>query len=182
MMTLSSGVAHHLEFVFLPSEDGFFDQRFVHGREIEAAGQHFAEFFAVVGDAAAGAAESERGTNDDGEADLARELEPVFRVVDQRRLGDVEADLLHRVFEEEAVFGLLDGRDIRADQLHVVLFEDAAVGKFDGKIQCGLSADGGQHGESRAGRHLALDADDLFEIFQRERLDVGAVGRLRDRS
>ena len=48
-----------------------------------------------------------------------------------------------------------------------------------GKIQRGLSADGRQNGESGAGRHLALDADDLFQIFARERLDVSAVGDLR---
>ena len=68
---------------------------------------------------------------------------------------------------------------LRADQLDVVLFEHAAVGEFDGEVERGLSANGGQHGEARAGRHLALDANDFFEIFARERLDVGAVGRLR---
>ena len=67
---------------------------------------------------------------------------------------------------------------LRADQMHVVFFEHAAVGEFDGEVERGLSADGGQNGKSRAGRHLALDADDLFEIFARERLDVSAVGRL----
>ena len=30
-----------------------------------------------------------------------------------------------------------------------------------------------------AGRQLALDADDFFQIFARERLDVSAVGELR---
>ena len=125
------------------------------------------------------AAQRERRPDDHREADLAGELEPVFHVVDQRRLGHVEADLLHRVFEEEAVFGLLDGRDVGADQLHVVFFQHAAVGKFDRQIQRGLSADGRQHGKTRARRHLALDADNLFQIFQRERLDISAVGRLR---
>ena len=65
----------------------------------------------------------------------------------------------------EAVFGLLDGGNVGADQLDVVFFEHAAVGKFDRKIQRGLAADRRQHGESRARRHLALNADDLFQIF-----------------
>ena len=47
-----------------------------------------------------------------GKADLAGEFEAVFQIVDQRRLRNVEADLLHRVFEEEPVFGLLDGFDV----------------------------------------------------------------------
>ncbi len=119
------------------------------------------------------------GPHDDREADLAGELQAVFQIVDQRRLGNIEADLLHRVFEEQPVFGLLDRGDIRADQLHVVLLEHAAVSEFDRKIQRGLSADGGQDGESRARRQLALDANDFFQIFARERLDVSAVGELR---
>ncbi len=46
-------VAHHLKLVFFPAEHRFFDQRFVHRREIEAASQNFQQLFAVVGDAAA---------------------------------------------------------------------------------------------------------------------------------
>ena len=64
-------------------------------------------------------------------------------------------------------------------RLHVVFFQHAAVGKFDGEIERGLSANRGQHGKTRARRHFALDADNLFQIFERERLDVGAVGDLR---
>ena len=95
------------------------------------------------------AAQGERWADDDRESDLAGELEPIFSVVDQRRLGNVEPDPLHRVFEDEAVFGLLDGLNVRADQCHVVLFEHATVGKLDREIQRGLSANGGQHGEIR---------------------------------
>ncbi len=119
-----------------------------------------------------------RRADDDWEADLSGELEAVFEIVDQRGFRHVEADLLHRVFEEQTVFGFLDGFDVGADQLHVVFLEHAAVGKFDGEVERGLSADGGQNGESRAGRHLALDANDLFQIFAGERLDVSAVGDL----
>ena len=141
-------IAHHLELIFLPPQNRFFDQRFVHRREIESAGQHFQQLFAVVSDAAAAAAQRERRTHDDREANLAGEFQTVFQIVHQRRLGNIEADLLHRVFEEKTVFGLLDCRHIGADQLHVVFFEHAAVGKFNGQIQRGLSANGGQDGEA----------------------------------
>ena len=60
-------VAHQLQLVFLPAEHGFFEQDFVYGREIEAARQQFQQLFAVVGDAAAGAAERERRPQDDRE-------------------------------------------------------------------------------------------------------------------
>ena len=124
-------------------------------------------------------AQRERRPDDHRKTDLAGELDAVFRVVDQRRLGHVEPDPLHGVFEDEAVFRFLDRLDVRADQDHVVLFQHAAVREFDRQIQRGLPADGRQHGKTRSGRHFPLDADDLFQILERERLDISAVGRLR---
>ena len=59
-MTLSAQVAHQLEFELFPAERALFDQHFVHGREVDAARQEFQQLFAVVGDAAAGAAQRER--------------------------------------------------------------------------------------------------------------------------
>ena len=70
----------------------------------------------------------------------------------------LQADLAHRVFEEQAVFGLLDGVDLGADQLDAVFFEHAGFGQFDREIQAGLAADGG---EQRVGPFLA---DDLFDV------------------
>ena len=46
-------IAHHLELVFLPSQDGFFDQHLVHRRKIKAAGHDLQQLLAVIGDAAA---------------------------------------------------------------------------------------------------------------------------------
>ena len=63
----------------------------------------------------------------------------------------------------------------RANQMHVVFFKHSAVGKFDGKIERGLSAHGRQNSEARTGRHLSLDANDLFEILASKRLDVSAI-------
>ena len=89
----------------------------------------------------------------------------------------------HRVFEEQAVFGLLDGAELRADELHVVLFEHASVGQLDREIQRGLSAHSRQQrkdaGSFIGGQHLGFNADDFFQIGAGERLDVSAVGHLR---
>ena len=82
-----------------------------------------------------------------GKADLGGEVEAVAQIVDQRGARHVEADARHRVLEEEAIFGFLDGLEFGADQLHAVLVEDARVGEFDGEIERGLAADGGQDGE-----------------------------------
>ena len=81
--------------------------------------------------------------------------------VDELRLRRLEADLAHRIFEQQAVFGLLDGVDLGADQLHAVLLQHAGFGEFHREIQAGLAAHGG---EQRVG---PLAADDLFEVGQR---------------
>ena len=98
------------------------------------------------------------GAQDAGVADAVGELQAAVDGVDELRLRRFEADLAHRVFEQQAVFGLLDGVDLGADQFDAVLVEHAGFGEFDGEIQAGLAADGG---EQRVG---ALAPDDLFEV------------------
>src|SRR5260370_26473646 len=135
------------------------------GREVEAAGQDFHQFFAVIGNTSARAAQSERGPDDDREADFAGELNAIFQIVDERRFRHIESDALHSVFEKQAVFSFLDGADLSADQTYVVLVEHAGVSQFNGEIERGLAADGRQKGKTSVGRHLALDANDLLEIL-----------------
>ncbi len=77
-------VTHHLQFVFLPAQDRLFQQHLVHRREIEPACQQLQQLFAVVGDAAARAAERERWTQNHRKADLAAEIDAVLKVVHQR--------------------------------------------------------------------------------------------------
>jgi hypothetical protein len=70
-----------------------------HSCTVEAAGENFHQFFAVVGDAAAAAAQSETGADEHGEADFSGEVETVAQIVDQRGAGDVQTDADHRVLE-----------------------------------------------------------------------------------
>src|SRR5581483_4253127 len=128
--------------------------------------------------AAAGTPQRERRADDHGETDFGRKLEAVFQIVDQRGFGDVEADAGHRVLEEEAVFGFLDGADVRADELHFVFFENAGVGEFDREVQSRLAADGGQQRKPAPGAQFRLDPQNFFEVRTGERLDVSAVGDL----
>src|SRR5882724_3415797 len=93
-------VADYLQLVLLPPEHALLDQHFVHRREVEAARQDLQHLFTVVSDAAARAAQRERRADDHREADLAGEVEAIFQIVRERGLGDVEADLLHRVLEK----------------------------------------------------------------------------------
>ncbi len=113
-----------------------------------------------------------------GKANLAGKLQTIFQIGDQRGLRHVKADLLHRVFEEQTVFGFLDGADLCADKMHVVFFENSGVGQLDGQVQGSLSTNGWEHSETGSGREFAFDANDLFEVRERERFDVGAIRQL----
>ncbi len=110
------------------------------------------QIFAVVGDAAARTAHGETGAQDGGIAVFRGEGEAAFDVGDELRSAAFRGRSSHRVFEEQPVFGLLDGVDFRADQFDAVAIENAGFGQFDGKIQGGLSAYGG---EQRVGAFLA---------------------------
>src|SRR5208283_3098746 len=116
------------------------------------------------------------------ETELARKIKPVAQVVDESGARHLETDADHRVFEEQTVFGLLDGFKLGANQLDVIPLQNAGVGKIDGEIQCCLSADCWQKSElprvRLARKHLRFNADNLFHVVVVQRLDVGAVGQL----
>ena len=60
-------VAHHFHLEFFPAHQRFLDQHFVDGRKIKAASDDHIELFAVVSDAAASAAQSERRSDNERE-------------------------------------------------------------------------------------------------------------------
>ncbi len=80
---------------------------------------------------------------------------------------------------KQPVFGLLDCLKLRADQFHVVAIKNAGIGQVDREIQGRLPAYRRQQSElSRAlPEHRGLNADDLFNILARERLDIRAIGQ-----
>src|ERR1700675_2745235 len=59
----------------LPAEYRLLDQHLAGGRGIEPALNDLEKLLAVIGDAAAGAAEGERGTDDGGEPDILHGVE-----------------------------------------------------------------------------------------------------------
>ena len=90
-----------------------------------------------------------------------------------RLLRHVEADPGHRLAEQLAVLGLVDGLEIGADQLAAEPLQRAALGQRLGGVQRRLPAHGRQQ------RVRALLGDDLLDDRRRDRLDIGDVGRLR---
>ena len=172
-------VAHDLHFEFLPAEQRFLDQDFGDGGEVDPAEDDLLELLAVVGDAAALAAEGEGGADDQREilagvgGDLFGDDPRVLHVVRGAGLRHVEADLEHRVLEALAVLALVDGVGVGADHLHVVLVEHAGLEERHRGVERGLAAEGGQQGVG------LLADDDFLHDLRRDRLDVGPVGELR---
>ena len=63
----------------------------------------------------------------------------------QAALRDVEADLPHRVAEQQPILADLDRVDLRADELDAVLGERAVLVQRHRQVQRRLAADGRQH-------------------------------------
>ena len=89
-------VAHHLHLVLFPADDALLDRGpSAPGESSIAVGDHAVELLAVVGDAAARAAQREAGPQDAGQADLVADRAGLVEVVGQSAAGALQADLLH---------------------------------------------------------------------------------------
>ena len=86
-----------------------------------------------------------------------------------------EADLLHRVLEQLAVLGHVDGFARGRDELHAVFGEHAFAHQVERGVQRGLATHGGQQ---RVGLFLLDDARQRAPV---DGLDVDRVGHLRVR-
>ena len=118
-------VAHHLHLELFPAEHQFLDQHFAGRRGVDAALDDVDELRLVVGDAAAGAAERERRPDDRRQADVFERFQRLDQRLDLMRARRRQPDLLHRVAEQLAVFGLVDGVGGGADHGDVEFFQHA---------------------------------------------------------
>ena len=74
-------VAYHFHLKLFPAQQRFFNQQLVRGRGFQTALADGDKFFHVVGDAAAGAAQCETGTDDDRKTDARLHLQGFFQPV-----------------------------------------------------------------------------------------------------
>ena len=165
----------------------------MHRRKVQAARQNLHQLFAVVCNAAAGSAQRKAGTNEHRKAELRCKLQAVAQIIYERGFRYIEADAQHGIFEEQPVLGLLDGFELGADQFDVIAVQNPRVGQIDSQVERRLPTDCRQqckfagslafdswNGDARtAGKHLRLDADDLFDVLAGQRLDVCTVGQVR---
>ena len=167
-----SAVAHDLELVFLPAEDGFVDEDLVHGRGFERVAGFFGQFVGGVSDRAARAAEGEAGAEDERVAVFDGEGFDVGEAAGDAAAGHVEADAGHRLAKGFAVFGFADGGDAGADEFDAVGGEHAGVGEGERGVERSLAAEGGQE---RAG---FFEGDDRGDVGGGDGLDVDPIGGL----
>ena len=140
--TVVCTVAHNFEFDFLPAGDASFYQDLVDRRKFDTAVGDFFHFIAVVGDAAAGAAQGVSRTDDDRVADAVSESDGRFQFFENFRFRYRLVDFFHGFLEEFAVFRMLDGMEGRAQELHAVFFQYAGFGELHSHVQAHLAAQG----------------------------------------
>ena len=109
-------------------------------------------------------------------------VERLQRVV--QRMGELgarrlQADRLHRLAEQLAVLGLVDGLGSGADHLDAVLLEHAHLAQRQRGVERRLAAHGRQQHQLVVRPGGALLLDDLRDDLGRDRLDIGGVGELR---
>ena len=91
---------------------------------------------------------------------------------------DIQAAALANLLERQPVFRPVDSLARRADHLHAVLFQYAGVSHRNCRVQAGLPAQGRQQSVYRV-RTFGLSLQNLFDSLRRDRLDVGAISKLR---
>ncbi len=168
-----AAVAHDFHLVLFPAEHRFLDQHLADRRGVDAALHDVEIFVAVVGDAAAGAAQGEGRADDGRQADMIEGADRFLAVVHDLALGAYQTDLGHGLAEQQAILGLVDGLGVGADQFDLVFLETAVAMQRHRRVERGLPAHGRQDGV----RPLLLD--DPCHHVGRDRLDIGGIGQAR---
>ena len=162
-------ITHHFEFELLPTQDAFFDEQLLGGREIQAALADGLELFNVVGDASAAAPHRERRSDDGRKPSPLQQLPGLIHGVCKAPAAGLQAQFVHQRLEDFPVLSAHDGRGLRPDEFHAVLLQNTTLMRFHGQVQCRLAA------HRRKNRVRLFGLDDFFEHRQREWLDVGCI-------
>ena len=172
-----AAVAHQLELVFLPAEDGLLDEDVRRWRGRQPAARDPGQVLVVVGQSRTETAHGERRPDHDREAELGDGLADLVHRVADGRLRGLATDLGDDVLELLPILAALDGVEVGTDQLDAVLGENSLIVQCDSGIERRLSTEGGEHGLDGM-TLLGFAGEDLLDEFRRDRLDVGGVGEL----
>ena len=166
-------IAHHLELDLLVSLDALLDEHLMYGRKEQGVAHHLAQLLLVVGEAAARAAQRIGGTQHDGIADLGGDLDGLLDRHGDLRLDHRLAQRFAQLLEKFAVLGTFDRLERGAQNLDLTLFQNALLGELHREVQTRLPA------QSRHDGVGAFEADDLGDVFERQRLHVYLVRNMR---
>ena len=166
-------IAHHLELDLLVALDALLDEHLMHGRKEQGVAHHLAQLLLVVGEAAARAAQRIGGTQHDGIADLGGDLDGLLDRHGDLRLDHRLAQRFAQLLEKFAVLGAFDRLERGAQNLDLALLQNALLGELHREVQTRLAA------QSRHDGVGALEADDLGDVFERQRLHVYLVRNMR---
>ena len=166
-------VAHDFHLVLFPAEQAFLDQNLSGWRGIEAGPDNLLELGLVVGHPPAGAAQGKAGPDDCRQAGAFEHREGLVNRMGHTAARAFEADLVHRLAEALAVFGLVDRIGIGADHLDPVLLQRAIVEQRQRGVERGLPAHRRQDGIG------PLLLDDPRDHIGGDRLDIGGIGHVR---
>ena len=89
------------------------------------------------------------------------------------RFRALQANALHGLIEQIAVFGHIDRIGVGTDHLHAELLQHAMLFKLEGAVQRRLATHGGQN------RIGTLGLDDFLDRLPGNRLDVSGIGHGR---
>src|ERR1019366_1291517 len=174
-------IAHYFKLVLFPAQHALFEQALMYRRKIKSARQKLHKLFAVISNAAARAAQRKARPNQHRKSELRSKIKPVAKIIHQHRFRNLKADANHRILEQQPVLSLLDRLKLCANQLHVIAVQNPRIGQIDGQIQRRLPAHRRQQRKLPRARlireHLRFNADDLFNVLTRQRLNVCAVGK-----
>ena len=157
------GVPHDLEFDLLVALDGLFHQNLMDRGEGEGVETNLHQLVFIVSKAAAGAAESKGATKHHRIADAQASRPRPWKPISEGMTGspmDWHSSL--KSSRSSALDGLAGG----AQQPDPAFPQNALLFQLHGQIQTRLTADAGDDGVG------TLVADDLGDIFQRQRLHV----------
>ena len=166
-------VAHHLHLKLFPAEQRLLQQHLVRRRQLQPMRGNLFKFITIIGNAAARTAEGKRRADDDRKTQRRLRRARLVHIMHRERLGAGEANLVHRLLEQIAVFRRLNRLHRRANQFHAVFLQHAVFGKIQRAVERRLPA------HRRQNRVRALLGDNLLHRLPLNRLDVRRVCHLR---
>ena len=167
------GVTHDLVLDFLPAGNALLYEDLVDRRQAQTVGGDFMQLLAVLADAAAGAAHGKSRAHDDRVADDLGKVQCVVQILHDFGGDDGLVQLFHRVLEQLAILGAIDGVGLAGQQADTAAVQETAAGQLHGEVQAHLASQVRQDG---VGFFFFNDAlDDLGG----QRLNIYMVGDVR---